>query len=100
MFTVQRKQCATCIFRDDNPLDLDTLLAAVSDGYGGFRGHRICHHSKDACCAAFWSRYKDKFPIGQIAQRLDLVEFVDDDVLERASEGCKKSSRKGVAKQG
>lgn len=80
-FKVQRSQCATCIYRPDSPLDLQALEAAVADNYGGFTGHRICHHSKDACCAGFWARHKDKFALGQIAQRLNGVEFVQDDTL-------------------
>lgn len=80
-FVVQRAMCATCIFRDDSPLDLKKLLDDIADPYGGFRGHRICHHSRDACCAGFWARHKDDFQMGQIAQRLGMVTMVDDDVL-------------------
>jgi hypothetical protein len=48
---------------------------------GYFKGHRICHHSKDACCRGFWNRHKNHFTAGQLAQRLNAVEFVDEDVL-------------------
>jgi len=79
-FKVQRKQCATCIYRADSPLDLAKLEADVADPCGfGFKGHRICHHSapgSDSCCRGFWNRHKDEFPAGQIAQRLGLVEFI------------------------
>ena len=81
-FRVQEKQCDTCIFNANNPLDLKGLLDQIRDPYGGFKGHRICHHSDDACCAGFWSSYKDDFQLGQIAQRLGFVEFVDDDTLK------------------
>jgi hypothetical protein len=77
-FLVQRKSCATCIYRKDSPLDLKALEAAVADKYGGFSGHRICHHSSDACCRGFWNRHKDEFQMGQVAQRLGMVTFVDD----------------------
>lgn len=80
-FRVQRSMCATCIFRPDSPLDVERLLSDISDPHGGFRGHRICHHSADACCAGFWVRHKNEFPMGQIAQRLKMVSMVDDDVL-------------------
>jgi len=73
--------CATCIYRPDTPLDLEGIEAAVKDSYGGFQGHRICHHSSDACCRGFWDRHKDKFQMGQIAQRLGMVEFVSVDTL-------------------
>ena len=79
---VQKTQCSTCIYRPDSPLDLPKLEADVADGYGGFKGHRICHHSDDACCAGFWARHKNEFQLGQIAQRLGVVKFVQDDTLE------------------
>ena len=79
---VQKTQCSTCIYRPDSPLDLAKLEADVADGYGGFKGHRICHHSDDACCAGFWARHKNEFQLGQIAQRLGVVKFVQDDTLE------------------
>jgi len=79
MFKVQAKQCSSCIYHTDSPLDLGKLEADVADGYGGFNGHRTCHHSDDVCCRGFWNKHKDKFQAGQIAQRLDAVEFVDVD---------------------
>lgn len=80
-FKVQEKQCETCIYRKDSPLDLETLEQAVRDEYVGFNGYRICHHSDDACCRGFWNAHKDEFAAGQIAQRLGLVEFINDDTL-------------------
>ncbi len=81
MFEVQAKQCATCIYRPNSPLDLAKLERQIEDGYGGFKGHRICHHSKTACCQGFWNRHKDRFQMGQIAQRLKAVRFVSHDSL-------------------
>ena len=81
-FRVQRRQCSTCIYRPDTPLDLERFEAAIADPHGcGFKGHRICHHSKDVCCAGFWARHKDEFPMGQVAQRLNMVEFVEVDTI-------------------
>lgn len=62
-------------------MDIKNLEAAVADRHmpGFFRGHRICHHSNDVCCRGFWNRHKDKFTLGQIAQRLGLVRFVQED---------------------
>ncbi len=84
MLKVQKKSCATCIYRKDSPLDLKKLEADVADPHlkGYFKGHRICHHSKDACCRGFWNKHKDKFTLGQIAQRLGLVQLVDHDTLK------------------
>jgi hypothetical protein len=81
MFKVQKKRCSTCIYRKDSSLDLKLLEDQVRDKYVGFKGHRICHHSKDVCCRGFWDHHKDEFPLGQIAQRLNMVEFVDEDIL-------------------
>lgn len=80
MFSVQNKMCSTCIYRKDSPLDLEKLEGEIADGYGGFSGHRICHHSNNVCCRGFWDRHKDKFQVGQVAQRLSLVEFVNEDI--------------------
>ena len=86
---VQKTQCSTCIYRPDSPLDLAKLEADVADGYGGFKGHRVCHHSDDACCAGFWARHKNEFQLGQIAQRLGMVEFVQDDKFRESGERVK-----------
>jgi hypothetical protein len=82
-FLVQRRRCATCIYRKDSPLDLAALEDAVRDPYIGFRGHRVCHHAarSQACCRGFWDRHKHEFAAGQIAQRLGRVRFVDEDNL-------------------
>ncbi len=85
MLRVQRKQCATCIYRTDSPLDVKALEAAIADPRmaGHFVGSRICHHSTDA---------------GQIAQRLGLVTLVDDDVLkETKRDGIRQLRRRGVS---
>ena len=81
MFQVQAKACETCIYRKDSPLDLKKLERAVADRSGGFRSHRVCHHSETACCRGFWNRHKDAFNLGRIAQRLGAVEFVTHDTL-------------------
>ena len=87
MFRVQKKMCSTCIYRPDSHLDLKTLEDAVRDPHMGFNGHRICHHSKDVCCRGFWEAHKDDFPLGQIAQRLNAVEFVEVDTLKEKRYG-------------
>jgi hypothetical protein len=84
LLRVQRKQCATCIYRPDSSLDLVKLEGEIRDPYDRtfFKGHRICHHSKDAVCAGFWARHRDAFTLGQVAQRLRMVRFVQDDNKE------------------
>ena len=83
-FKVQRKQCSTCIYRKDSPLDIKALEAQIADKYmpGFFNGHRTCHHSNNACCRGFWNRHKNDFAMGQVAQRLGWVEFVQHDIYK------------------
>lgn len=83
MLKVQSKSCSTCIYRKDSPLNLKALEDAARDPHMGFKGHRICHHSDDVCCRGFWNRWKDHFPLGQVAQRLGMVEFVEVDTLKK-----------------
>ena len=78
-FRVQAKPCPTCTYRKDSSLDLKALENEVRDPYVGFKGHRICHYTKDVCCRGFWNAHKDEFAMGQIAQRLGFVEFVSVD---------------------
>ena len=80
-FKVQKNLCSTCIYRKDSPLDLDKLEEDCRQLYGGFDTYRICHHSDDVCCKGFWNKHKDEFPLGQVAQRLNMVEFVELDIL-------------------
>jgi hypothetical protein len=78
-FRVQDRQCSTCIYRPDSPLDLADLESQIADPFGGFTRHRLCHHADGVCCRGFWNRHKDSFQAGQIAQRLNAVEFVNID---------------------
>lgn len=83
MFRVQRRLCATCIYRPDSTLDLKKLEDDVRDKHIGFKGYRACHHGDGkVCCRGFWNAHKDEFAAGQIAQRLNAVEFVDIDTLK------------------
>ena len=97
-FLVQRRMCATCIYRHDSNLDLARLEAAVADPQcpGFFRGYRICHHASTrsrVCCAGFWRRHKHRFTLGQLAQRLRLVRFVVVDTLTQRRGAAKKVPR-------
>lgn len=76
--------CATCIYRPDSSLDLAELERQIADPKmpGYFLGHRVCHHAPNRsgiCCRGFWEKHRDNFTAGQLAQRLDAVEFVDVD---------------------
>lgn len=84
-FKVQEKPCSTCIYRKDSPLDIKSLEKQAADGFGGFKKFRECHHAErgsQVCCRGFWNRHKNKFQMGQIAQRLNLVEFVTVDSMK------------------
>ena len=91
-FYVNKKQCDTCIYRKRDPegqklhWDTDKLEEQIKDEMGFFQGYRICHDysvgeesqdDRDVCCRGFWNRHKDKFPGGQIAQRLYCVIEVE-----------------------
>jgi hypothetical protein len=84
---VQRRQCETCIFKRRywTAQHLAALLDEIRDPRmaGFFKGYRLCHHSRDACCAGFWARHKDHFTAGQLAQRLGLVELVEHEVMTK-----------------
>jgi hypothetical protein len=76
--------CATCIYRPGLGWRIEDLEAQIADPRmkGFFVKYRECHHAKrksGVCCAGFWARHKDHFQTGQLAQRLDLVEFVEVD---------------------
>ena len=80
--SVMRQACNTCIYRKDSPLDLERLENEVQDLVmeGFFSGYRICHHqSRDgiAVCRGFWNRHKDNFTLGQVAQRLGRIIYVE-----------------------
>jgi hypothetical protein len=77
--------CDTCVYRKNSPLDPTELEEAVKSPRGDFDGFRICHSSMTACCAGFWARHKDAFQLGQVAQRLGLVQLVQDNVPTRIS---------------
>lgn len=83
-FLVQKKQCSTCIYRKNNPLNIKVLDREIADPYmeGEFKGYRICHHSNEVCCRGFWNRHKNHFNLGRIAQRLGVVRFVSVDTLK------------------
>lgn len=53
MLRVQRRQCETCIYRDDSALNIKQLEAQIADPrmQGHFKGHRICHHTQTTLCA-------------------------------------------------
>jgi hypothetical protein len=79
--------CETCIYRSGFGWDIGRLEDQVRDRHVGFKAYRACHHADgEVCCRGFWERHRDEFAVGQIAQRLDLVEFVDVDILGREEE--------------
>ena len=100
---VQRRLCATCIYRPDSPLDLQKLEEDVADPKmeGHFKGFRECHHAKrgsKVCCRGFWNEHRDHFDAGQIAQRLKIVRFVDVDVMPDSTNMVKETRRTRRAK--
>jgi hypothetical protein len=83
-FQVMSRQCQTCIYRKSwqgTPVkELEDQVRETHRGATGFKGSRICHSQErdgHATCRGFWNRHRDKFAAGQIAQRLDAVEYVE-----------------------
>jgi hypothetical protein len=93
---VQRKMCATCIYRATHrgtQRSIVALEAEIADPYmpGRFAGFRVCHHSprrRRLVCAGFWHRHRDKFALGQIAQRLKFVKYVSIDRFAKKEKVC------------
>lgn len=92
---VQEKQCKTCVYLPNSPIRAEDLEERLIDPRmeGHFTGFRICHSSRTACCAGFWKKHKDHFDFGQLAQRLNWVEFVQDDVPTAISKDVARSWR-------
>lgn len=86
MLHVRTKQCATCIYFPQSHFNVVKLEHDIADerAKGHFKGYRVCHDTpgfpqtgpKSVCCRGFWDRHKDKFDMGQLAQRLGWVRFV------------------------
>ena len=78
---VRKTMCSSCIYHVDVTADfVQGLEDEIKDRFGFFKSYRACHHHMDdeRCCRGFWERHKDKFQLGQVAQRLNAVVFSDD----------------------
>jgi hypothetical protein len=89
---VQRRPCATCIYRPETPFDTERLEAPIVDPRmpGFFTSYRACHHAPrhlGVCCHGFWRLHRWAFTLGQLAQRLKRVRFVDIDHDPRRRKG-------------
>lgn len=91
MLRVQAKPCDTCIYKPTCALNIMELERQIANKFmpGFFRKARTCHHSTTAICRGFWNRHKNHFTVGQLAQRLGMVEFVHDDRFKTAPKGKK-----------
>ena len=77
---VRKTMCQTCIYRDNSPLDREKLEAQCRDQFGFLVKYRICHHhNKDeTCCRGFWERHAEACTPTQIAMRLGVVVFTNE----------------------
>lgn len=78
---VRKTMCATCIYRPDSTLDLAYLEDQCRDRWGFLVQYRICHYHDDTCCRGFWQRHADACTPTQIASRLGVVVFTDEEAL-------------------
>ena len=63
------------------------LQRLIGSAPGFFESYRVCHHSDGVCCRGFWEAHKDAFTLGQLAQRWDLVEFIEVDTMKEGEKG-------------
>jgi len=82
-FKVQKKMCDSCIYSKNSASfrRVEELEHEITDKHGFFNSWRECHKTDKAdgtaaCCRGFWNKHKDDFQVGQVAQRLNLVEEV------------------------
>ena len=80
-FEVRKTMCSSCIYGPKVPADFrQGLEDEIKDRFGFFNSYRACHHhtGDTKCCRGFWERHKDRFQMGQVAQRLNAVVFSDE----------------------
>lgn len=39
----------------------------------------VCHKTDNVCCNGFWNNFRNEFNLGRMAQRLNMVKFVNVD---------------------
>ena len=83
-FKVRSTLCPTCIYKVGSEF-AEGLENQCKDKAGFFQKYRVCHHTKDSCCRGFWNRHNNDFQLGQVAQRLKIVEFTDEDMYPELS---------------
>jgi hypothetical protein len=82
---VCRKMCSTCIYGKHSPVDgkrRDGMeKAAIEDGGCIPCHHTIRRHGQEAVCRGFFNAAKAEHPAFEAAERLDLLELVDETPL-------------------
>lgn len=80
---VQSKPCNQCLFTKNRIVSKERATSIVKDSLKKDTFF-VCHKSSiegdghgEVCCKTYWDRYKNQFNLGRIAQRLDVVKFVD-----------------------
>jgi len=77
-FKVKKKMCDQCLYTQ-NKIVSDERKESLLDGIEAKGGHFICHKAsiagEDTCCKGFYDN--NDFQLKQVAQRLNVVEFVD-----------------------
>lgn len=86
---VRRRQCSSCIFGPRTPIGSERLAEMVAKA--GHDGCIPCHHHLDEdlnpVCGGFFKKVYNS--ILQVAERLDLIEWVEGDPWDDGEdEGC------------
>lgn len=81
-FKIQTKQCDQCLFSRRRIVTAARFKNIIRDCTQlGNEKHFVCHKASlkgdSVCCRGFWDKYKNNFQLGQVAQRLNLVEEVE-----------------------
>lgn len=79
---IQRQQCDQCLFSRNrivsNERAADIIRGCVEkDTYFQCHKTQVKGSSQDVCCRGFWDKFKNRFNLGRIAQRLNIVKEVD-----------------------
>lgn len=77
---VQSKKCDQCLF-SKNLIVSEKRREQIIQRCIANDKYFVCHKgslvSRDVCCRGFWDNFKDRFNLGRIVQRLNMVREVE-----------------------
>ena len=86
MFQVYKNPCKNCLFTKNRIVSEERAKQIIQDCVKNGT-HFICHKAsmegKDICCKLFYDNFSKSCQLIRIAQRLNCVEFVEQEDLEK-----------------